>query len=124
MRWILLLPCLLLAGCGGVPQTEALVASASVASIVMFQRSGFDALYSVITGKDCSIVRLSRDESYCRPVEPEPTPPQYCTRSLGSVDCWKSAQNLGTPPPRGVADGPDRLNALQEQNRTRRWPDF
>jgi hypothetical protein len=82
-----------------------------------------DAVYSAITGKDCSIVRMEQGKSYCRPVEPPPDAPPYCTRSLGVVDCWRDPASLPNRPPE-VADGPHVLTPAQEANRTRRWPDF
>jgi hypothetical protein len=113
----------LLAGCGG-PWTEpagALLA-ADAATIPVLHRGIFDTVFSTITGRDCSIVRLDRDQTYCRPVEPPPEPPPYCTRSLGSVDCWPAPASLPQPSPPGVADGPRMLTPAQEADRTRRWP--
>ena len=39
------------------------------------QRTPADALYSLISGRDCSVVRLDQGKSYCRPVDPPPEPP-------------------------------------------------
>ena len=113
----------LLVGCGG-PWTESTGAllAANVAAIPAIHRSIFDAVFSTITGRDCSIVRLDRNETYCRPVEPPPEPPPYCTRSLGNVDCWPDPATLPQPSPPGVADGPHTLTPAQEADRTRRWP--
>src|SRR5690348_18257372 len=87
MRHILVL--LLLAGCGLTPEQAATVGVASaVGSIAIIQRSPFDAIYSVISGRDCSIVHLDAGKSYCKPIEPPPEQQPYCTRSLGVVDCW------------------------------------
>ncbi len=111
-----------LGGCN-VPWTEpsgALLA-ANAAAIPVVHRDIFDVVYSTLTGRDCSVVRLDRMESYCRPTEPPPAPPPYCTRSLGTVDCWSSpaaAPSLGHP----VADGPQHLTPAQEADRTQRWP--
>jgi len=75
---------LLLAGCGGTPEQLATAsAGLAIGSIAVIKRSPLDALYSTLAGKDCSIVRLEAGKSYCRPVEPVPEPPPYCTRSLG-----------------------------------------
>ena len=65
------------------------MAALGIGSIAVIQRSPFDAVYSVLTGKDCSIVRLDQGKSYCRPVEPPPEPQPYCTRSLAVADCWR-----------------------------------
>jgi hypothetical protein len=115
---MLLLP-LLLAACGADPvQLSTVAASVTVGSIVVLQRSPFDALWSLVTGQDCSAVRVEQGKSWCRPVEPPPEPQQYCTRSLANVDCWSVPSGAGP----GVADGPSSLTPAQEAYRTRRWP--
>lgn len=116
MRPALLL-LLLLAGCGA----EGPLAAVGVVSIATIQRTPIDAAVSIARGQDCSVVRLDRGLTYCRPPEPPPAPPAYCTRSLGQVDCWREPP-LAIPYPRGVADGPTRLTAEQDAHRTRRWP--
>ena len=79
-----LLLILLLAGCDITPVGVATtVAGAGAGSIAIIQRSPADAIYSLATGKDCSVVRLDRGQTYCRPVEPEPPAQPFCTRSLG-----------------------------------------
>jgi hypothetical protein len=113
---------LLLASCGASPDWVATGAIApQVASIAVIHRSPFDAVYSLLSGRDCSVVRLDRGESYCRPVEPAPTAQPFCTRSLGVVDCWDDPAALPGHPT-GVANGPDTLTPAQEANRTRTWP--
>jgi hypothetical protein len=122
MKMILLAGLLVLAGCG---LTDTVIASlalgTNIGSIPTLHRSPPDAVYSLWTGRDCSMVRLDEGKSYCRPVEPAPEPPVYCTRSLGRVDCW---QDPGSLPghPRPVADGPVELTAAQEADRLRTWP--
>jgi len=98
-----------------------IAAGVTVGSIATIQRTPLDAVVSVVRGKDCSVVRLDRGETYCREQEPPPAPVPYCTRSRGSVDCWL-APPLAMPLPRGVADQPPGLTAAQEAHRTRRWP--
>jgi hypothetical protein len=122
MRRAFLLSFLPLAGCGWSDNliATALVA-ANVGSVATIQRSPPDAIYSWWTGRDCSVVRLDQGKSYCRPTEPIPPPPAFCTRSLGTVNCWQDPQNLADHP-LGVADGPAGLTAEQEANRVRRWP--
>jgi hypothetical protein len=122
MKLILLLVLLPLAGCGAVDTVSASVtAGLTIGSIATIQRSPPDAIYSLLTGRDCSIVRLDAGKTYCRPVEPAPEPPAYCTPSLGRVDCW--ADPGGVPGhPRAVADGPVGLTAAQEADRVRTWP--
>ncbi len=119
---LLLLP-LVLAGCETVtPMVGAeLAGAATVGSVAAIGRTPVDAAYSLVTGKDCSLVRLDQGKTYCRPTEPKPEAPPYCTRSLGVVDCWKdpaAMPNLGP----NVADGPHTLTPAQETNRTRSWP--
>ncbi len=111
-----------LAGCGSPANVIAVGAlgAAGVISIATIGRDPVDAVYSLVTGKDCSIVRLDRGQSYCRPVDPPPEAPEFCTHSLGSVNCWA---NPATVPgdPKSVADGPGPT-AAQEAYRTRTWP--
>jgi hypothetical protein len=82
-----------------------------------------DAAFSAATGKDCSLVYLEQGRRYCRALEPPPAHAPFCTRSIGTVDCWTNPEAL-TDRPREIADGPHTLTPEQEQNRTRRWPDL
>jgi hypothetical protein len=120
----LLMLLLLLTACGATPE-QALTGAAAlgIGSIAVIQRSPLDAAYSVITGKDCSVVRLDEGKSYCRPVEPPPETPPYCTRSLGVANCWQDPASLPDHP-RELADGPRTLTPAQEADRTRRWPNL
>ena len=121
MRWMILLP-LFAAGCGATPvDVLSTVGGVGVASVVIIHRTPFDAAWSMFTGQDCSAVRLDRGETYCRPEEPPPTEPVFCTRSLARVDCWQEPDALPGHP-RGVADGRYTLTPEQEADRTRRWP--
>jgi hypothetical protein len=117
-RLPLLLLLLSLAACD--PASLGATAAAGVGSVVVIGRTPVDAVVSLASGRDCSVVRLDRGQSYCRPVEPPPAPPPYCTRSLGRVDCWREPP-LAIPLQRGVADGPVALTPEQEAHRTRRW---
>ena len=118
---VLLLPLLLTLLCGCEAAVGPL-AVGGVASIVAVGRDPADIVVSAVTGRDCSIVRLTLGQSYCRPLDPVPVPPPYCTRSLGVVDCWDKPNPYGYYQ-RPVADGPSALTDLQEQSRTARWPD-
>jgi hypothetical protein len=93
---------------------------ANVASLMTIQRTPADAVYSIITDRDCSVARLDRGESYCRPTLPPPAAPPYCTRSLAAVDCWQDGDSVPGQH-RGVADGP-AMTPEQEANRLRGWP--
>src|SRR6201999_4605193 len=105
MKNILLLGLLPLAACGMSENLTAIVGvGTTVASVAAIQRTPADAVYSLWTGRDCSMVRLDEGKTYCRPVEPPPDPPVFCTRSLGSVDCWQDPASMPGHP-RGVADG-------------------
>ena len=101
----------------------AATAAVNVASVTLVGRSVPDILVSGVTGRDCSIVRIDRGLSYCGPVPDAPGPPPYCTRSIGSVDCWVSPP-ASIPMQRGVVDGPTQLTPAQEANRTAWWPGF
>jgi hypothetical protein len=113
---------LLLAACGGTPeQVVPAAALFGIGSIAVIQRSPLDAVYSVLSGRDCSIVRLDQGKSYCRPIEPPPEPQPYCTRSLAVANCWRDPAHFPNLPPQ-LADGPQTLTPLQEVNRTSNWP--
>ncbi|WP_149535841.1 hypothetical protein [Siccirubricoccus phaeus] len=120
--WPLLLLLLLPACEAAVPLTASL-GVAHVAAVTTIGRTLPDATVSLVSGRDCSSVRLERGESYCRTEDPPPEPPPYCTRSLGRVDCWRSPP-LAFPRQAGVADGRASLTALQEAHRMRRWGDL
>jgi hypothetical protein len=123
MKMLILAVFLPLAGCGGPDNLIAggAVAGASIVSVATIQRTPLDAVYSWWTGRDCSAGRWDQGKTYCRPTEPAPEVPAFCTRSLGSVDCWKDPDNLPGHPP-GVADGPAGLTKEQEADRVRTWP--
>ncbi|MDB5315028.1 MAG: hypothetical protein JWO24_872 [Rhodospirillales bacterium] len=117
MRWITLFLGLVLGGCQALVPI-AVVGGASVAAI---GRSPVDVVASFATGRDCSIVRLDRRESYCAPAEPPPGAEPFCTMSLGRADCW-IVPPLAYPAYAPVGDGGRALNAGQEANRTRFGP--
>jgi hypothetical protein len=112
---------LLLGGCGATPdQWVAGGALVGIGSIAVLGRTPADAVVSVVTGRDCSVVHWDKGKSYCKPEEPPPDPPVFCTRSLGRVDCWEDPASLPGHP-KGVADGPSVLTPAQEKDRTKGW---
>ena len=118
LAWI----ALLLTACGGTPeQVLTGVAALNIGSIAIIQRSPLDALYSIISGRDCSIVRLEQAKSYCRPVEPPPEAPPFCTRSLGVANCWLDPASLPDHPTE-LGDGPRSLTPAQNADRLKGWP--
>lgn len=108
-------------GTSGCLESLAMATGASVATVPLVGRTGPDIVVSAITGRDCSLVRLDAGRSYCAPQEPPPAPPLVCTRSLGTVDCWRNPEGLGAAYTE-VADGARSLTPAQEAHRTRRWP--
>ena len=120
MRATILSLLLLVPGCAHWVEPTGALAAADVASVVVFGRGIADIGVSAISGRDCSIVRLDRGLTYCAPADPPPDPGPFCTRSLGTVDCWINPEALPMPQ-RSVADGPAPTLA-QEQYRHARWP--
>jgi hypothetical protein len=108
-----------LTACDGT--SAAIAGGVTVGSLVVLGRTPADAVVSLISGRDCSAVRLARHKSYCAAMEPPPGPQPYCTRSLGQVDCWTSPP-LTMPARPGIADGRAALTPEQDAQRTRRWP--
>lgn len=120
MRAALAFLLLVLPGCAGWAEPAGALAAAEVASVVVFGRGIVDLGVSAISGRDCSIVRLDRGLTYCARREGTEEAPQFCTRSLGVVDCWADPALL--PAPRaGVADGP-ASTAVQRRYRAAPWP--
>jgi len=120
----LLMVSLLLAGCESIGAAGApllaIPAAVEGVSLVTTQRGIGDNVVSLVTGQDCSYVRLAKGQTYCASDPPPPVQPM-CTRSLGKVDCWTTPP-VATPPYRDVRDGPYELTAEQERNRRARWP--
>ena len=118
MRSLLLLLILLISACA--PLQAGPFAAAEAASVVVFGRGVVDIGVSAVTGRDCSIVRLDRRQTYCAPTDPPLDPGPVCTRSLGVVDCWADPEDL-PPSSHTVGDTPTP-NAAQERYRRARWP--
>jgi hypothetical protein len=124
MNRLLVLVLLVLPGGCGVSQNLAatMAVGANVGSVAAIGRTPADAVYSWWTGRDCSLARLDAGETYCRPVEPPPPAPVFCTRSLARVDCWADADAMKAQGYHGVADGRTVLTPAQEANRVQTWP--
>jgi hypothetical protein len=119
LRLMILIPPLLLTGCG--PEAPIAAGVVSGASIPVFHRTPVDMAVSAATGRDCSVVNLDKGEQYCHPKERSPSEPEFCTRSLGVPDCWKDPSKVPNNP-REIADGPRELTPDQEKQRTAGWP--
>jgi hypothetical protein len=115
MRLPSLLLAILLAGC--VNATPSAIGIADGASVAVFGRGVIDIGVSAVTGRDCSVVRLEKGQTYCAPTDPPPAE-RICTRTLATVDCWPDATELART---GVGDTPPP-NAAQERYRAARWP--
>ncbi len=122
MRSALALAALLpLAACTPRATPAVAFAAADIATIATFHRDGFDLLYSLLSGRNCSVVRLDAGKSYCQPIGPPPPPPRFCTRTLGLPECFANPEALPDHPS-PLADGRSQLTAAQDRNRTASWP--
>ncbi|MDD2876716.1 MAG: hypothetical protein PHT60_07880 [Acidiphilium sp.] len=123
MRFLIALLCLFpLAGCGlGTGAAMGVGVGANVLALTTIHRTIPDAVISLVTGKDCSMVRLDNNKSYCRRKHALPPPLPYCTQTLGQATCWADPSQLPDHAPQ-VAEGPYELSPSQIVNRDRRWP--
>ncbi len=111
---LLMLP--LLAGCTGAE----VFLGVEAASVAVFGRDVVDIGVSAATGRDCSLVRLDRHQTYCAPRETLPPPPPFCTRTLADVQCWTDPERFASPP-RQIVDAP-ALTPEQVEQVGARWP--
>ncbi len=81
------------------------IGAVEAASVTVFGRGSVDMAYSAISGRDCSIVRLDRGESYCKPKKTAAPAEPFCTRTLGVAECFAAPAELPDHPP-PLADGP------------------
>ncbi len=117
---MLALSCMIpLAGCGiGAGATVA----ANVVTLTTIHRTVPDALVSLVSGRDCSMVRLDEQKSYCVPKYVPPPPPPYCTQTLGNPECWADPEKLPDHAPQ-IAEGPYKLTTpAQIASAEGRWP--
>jgi hypothetical protein len=117
MRWLIPLLAVVLAGCTTAVPAAALLA-AEGAGVVVFGRGIVDIGVSAISGRDCSIVRLDKGQTYCASTDP-PAPERFCTRTLAAVDCWADTSVVASSAT--VADTPP-ASAAQQRYRRARWP--
>jgi hypothetical protein len=115
-----LLLLLLLLGLPACEPAGLAVASAEGASVAVLGRGMVDIGVSAVTGKDCSIVRLDKGQTYCAPREHLPSAPPFCTQTLGTVQCWANPEVFGVEP-HELADTP-ATTADQARNIAARWP--
>ena len=89
-------------------------------SVAVFGRGVVDIGVSAVTGRDCSIVRLDRHQTYCAAREQLPGPSPLCSRTLGGVTCWVDPDKFPIRPQQ-VADTPEPTKE-QVQRVEGRWP--
>lgn len=114
--------CCGLTGCQSFYATSGVFAGMNVAALTTIGRGVPDAIYSAISGRDCSSVRLEQGRGYCVPPEPPPAAGPFCTRSIGASDCWAHPELLADQP-RELADAP-ALDREQIAHGAHRWPAF
>lgn len=107
-RLAVLVGCLLLASCSGtsvigtsVIGSVAVSGLAEAGVIANTKKTIGDHVASLVTGQDCSTVKYSEDQVYCR-AYPEKLvvvkQPLYCYRTLGDVDCHTRPNPFGGDP--------------------------
>lgn len=124
MRCLIVLLCLIpLAGCGlGPGEGIGVGVAANLVTLTTMHRTVPDLFVSLLTGRDCSMVRLDRNMSYCAHKYVPPNPPPYCTRTLGDPECWADPGKLPDHAPQ-LSEGPWKLTtAAQIASAEGRWP--
>ena len=109
---------ILLGGCQAAVGPAVAVGAVEASSVAVFGRGTVDLAYSALSGRDCSIVRLDEGKSWCKPKEALPAAPRFCTRTLGTPECFDDPAQLPDHPAQ-LADGPSTLTPEQEKNRNR-----
>lgn len=77
-----LLAALLPGGCAAALGAGAIAATG---------KTPIDHLYSLATGKDCSLVRKQHDLTYCAEDQPEIALAVHCYPTLGEATCYRTA---------------------------------
>lgn len=109
-----------LTGCADPGVAVGALAGAELVSVTVLGRGIGDIAVSAVTGRDCSIVRLDRGETYCAARFPSEQPQPFCTRTLGTVTCWENPALLARPQTE-LGDTPPPTED-QLRYRAARWP--
>jgi hypothetical protein len=74
------------------------LAAAELATLIVTDKTMVDHIVSYFREEDCSSVRASRGDRYCRPIRMAYTPPPepFCYRSLADVSCFAEPNPYGT----------------------------
>lgn len=81
--WLLVCGLLILGGC------VAPYAAVEVGSVMATRKMLVDHVATLVTGKDCSTMRLSEGGAYCTEEKPQALPsPAHCYRTIADVDCY------------------------------------
>jgi len=72
--------------------------AADIATLMVTDKTMMDHIVSYFREEDCSSVRASQGDRYCRPIQIAYTPPPepFCYRSLARVNCFTSPNPYGT----------------------------
>ena len=91
--WLVLLVCVVLKGCGPMAATPGgfnlISGQAELLSIMGTEKTIFDHVVSLSSGKNCSLVRREKGLHYCEEDEPQIRPDVYCYNTLARVTCYK-----------------------------------
>lgn len=89
------------------PYTNTMMLSATVVSVVNTDKTIGDHLAGWAMNEDCSSLRASKGDDYCRPWLTDEEiaqaerdakgSPQYCYRSLGGIACYTEADKDASP---------------------------
>ena len=77
------------AGPALMPMLESgCVAALGAGSIALTDKTPIDHVYSLVTGKDCSVVRSNQGLTYCLEDEVTPRLDVHCYPTLGETTCY------------------------------------
>lgn len=74
------------------------LAAVELATLIVTDKTMVDHIVSYFLEEDCSSVRASLGDTYCRPIRLAYTPPPepFCYRSLADVSCFSQPNPYGT----------------------------